>query len=79
MQRCLAEIRAAIDHGSDIRGYFAWSLMDNLEWGLGYRPRFGLVHVDFDTLTRTPKDSYYWYRDVIAAQSRMADVKVVAG
>ena len=40
-----------------MRGYFAWSLMDNLEWSLGYSKRFGLVHVNFETLERTPKDS----------------------
>lgn len=48
-----------------VRGYFVWSFLDNLEWGLGYRPRFGLVHVDRDTLERTPKDSFFWYRDRI--------------
>jgi beta-glucosidase len=66
--RCLHQIRSAIAAGMDIRGYHVWSLLDNLEWTLGYGPRFGLVHVDFDTLARTPKDSYRWYRTVIAAQ-----------
>ena len=55
----------AIAAGTDLRGYFVWSWMDNFEWGFGYRPRFGLVHVDFDTLTRTPKDSARWYTQVI--------------
>jgi beta-glucosidase len=61
----LRAIRRAIDAGVDIRGYFQWSLMDNFEWSLGYDKRFGLVHVDFDTLERTPRDSASWYRDVI--------------
>ena len=59
-------VAGAIDAGVDIRGYFHWSLMDNFEWWLGYDKRFGLVHVDFDTLERTPSDSASWYRDVIA-------------
>jgi beta-glucosidase len=65
---CLSQVRYAIDDGMDIRGYYVWSLMDNLEWGLGLGPRFGLVHIDFDTLVRTPKASYFWYRDHIRGQ-----------
>jgi beta-glucosidase len=68
LRRCLRQVRGAIDAGMDIRGYYAWSLLDNLEWNHGYEPRFGLVHVDFDTLTRTPKASYHWYRKLIEAQ-----------
>jgi beta-glucosidase len=49
----------------DIRGYFVWSLLDNFEWACGYRPTFGIVKVDFKTLKRTPKDSFFWYRDFI--------------
>lgn len=65
LTRCVAQVDAAIEAGMDIRGYYVWSLLDNLEWSHGFEPRFGLVHVDFDTLTRTPKSSYYWYRDLI--------------
>jgi len=50
-----------------LRGYFAWSLMDNYEWAEGYSMRFGIVHVDYDTQVRTIKQSGYWYRDLIAA------------
>jgi beta-glucosidase len=55
----------ARENGVDIRGYFIWSMLDNFEWACGYRPRFGIVRVDFDTLKRTRKDSFYWYRDFI--------------
>ncbi len=55
----------AITNGVDLRGYYVWSLMDNFEWALGYRPRFGLVRVNFDTGERIPKQSAHWYRDVI--------------
>ncbi len=52
-----AAAHRAIEAGADLRGYFVWSLMDNFEWALGYRPRFGVVYVDFQTLRRIPKDS----------------------
>ncbi|WP_424215846.1 GH1 family beta-glucosidase (plasmid) [Streptomyces sp. BI20] len=56
----------ALDNGVDLRGYMAWSLMDNFEWAEGYSRRFGLVHIDYPTQTRTPKASAGWYRDLIA-------------
>lgn len=59
----------AIAQGADVRGYFVWSLLDNFEWGSGYGNRFGLVHVDFDTLKRTLKDSGRWYGDLIRANT----------
>lgn len=56
---------AAIDKGVDLRGYFAWSLLDNFEWAHGYSQRFGLVHVDYATQQRTPKASARFYSEVI--------------
>jgi beta-glucosidase len=55
----------AISHGVDLRGYFLWSLLDNFEWSEGYAKRFGIIHVDYATQSRTPKDSARWYADVI--------------
>ncbi len=66
LQAHLAEAHRAIEEGLNLRGYFVWSLLDNFEWEEGYRPRFGLIHVDFTTLQRTRKRSAVWYRDVIA-------------
>jgi len=51
--------------GVDMRGYFAWSLLDNFEWAYGYTKRFGLVHVDYATQRRTPKSSARWYAGMI--------------
>ena len=65
----LRAVRDAIDAGVDVRGYYCWSLLDNFEWAQGYSKRFGLVRVDFDTLARTPKDSYHWFRELIAANT----------
>lgn len=54
--------------GVDVRGYFVWSLLDNWEWAAGFSQRFGLVHVDFESQVRTPKDSYRWLQQVIASR-----------
>ncbi|GAA1891418.1 GH1 family beta-glucosidase [Actinomadura bangladeshensis] len=62
----IAAVERASTAGADVRGYFAWSLLDNFEWAYGYSKRFGLVHVDYPTGTRTWKDSAHWYRDTIA-------------
>jgi beta-glucosidase len=62
----IGAVRQAIADGADVRGYFVWSLLDNFEWAEGYSKRFGLVHVDYTTLWRTPRRSASWYRDVIA-------------
>jgi len=66
----LKAVATAIERGVDVRGFYAWSLMDNFEWAEGSTQRFGLVHVDYETLQRTPKRSFEWYADVIAAQTK---------
>ncbi|MFF1798800.1 family 1 glycosylhydrolase, partial [Kitasatospora sp. NPDC058263] len=55
----------ALRKGVPLAGYYAWSLLDNFEWAYGYAKRFGAVHVDYDTLARTPKASAHWYAEVI--------------
>jgi beta-glucosidase len=64
-RRYLRELRLAIHDGVPVLGYFPWSWIDNFEWQSGYQHRFGLIHVDFKTLRRTPKDSARWYAEVI--------------
>src|SRR3546814_4828149 len=64
LRKHLSAIHDAIAAGVDVRGYMVWSLMDNLEWSLGYRKRFGIVHVDYGTQQRTPKDSARRYSRV---------------
>lgn len=61
-------VAAASVPGVDLRGYLVWSLLDNFEWAAGYTQRFGLVHVDYDTLERTPKASFAWLRGVISSR-----------
>ena len=63
----VAAVADAVDAGVDVRGYYLWTLLDNFEWAWGYDMRFGIVHVDFATQRRTPKDSAAWYREVIRA------------
>lgn len=62
----LANVLKAKNEGVPVKGYFIWSLTDNFEWSEGYQPRFGLVHVDFNTQKRTVKDSGYWFRDFLS-------------
>jgi beta-glucosidase len=61
----LTAMQNAMHAGANIKGYFAWTLMDNFEWAEGYNARFGLVYTDFDTQLRTIKDSGYWWRDFL--------------
>jgi beta-glucosidase len=76
-----AHLGAALDatapggnaEGVDLRGYYVWTLMDNFEWAAGYSQRFGLVHVDFETLERTPKRSFYWYQALSRARMHQRD------
>ncbi len=65
LRRYLQCLQNAVADGIDVRGYFHWSVMDNFEWAEGYKHRFGLIHVDYETQKRTLKDSAYWYRNVI--------------
>lgn len=67
IERHLAVVRRLIDEKADIRGYFVWSFLDNFEWLFGYSKRFGLVYVDYKTLKRIPKESYYRYSEYIRA------------
>ena len=76
LRRHLAAVHAAIEQGVDVRGYFVWSLLDNFEWSQGYSKRFGIVHVDFETQARTPKDSAHFYAEVIASGGRVLGDKL---
>jgi beta-glucosidase len=70
LNRYLLCLERALLDGVDIRGYFQWSIMDNFEWAEGYKHRFGLIHVDYETQKRTLKNSAYWYRNVIATNGK---------
>jgi beta-glucosidase len=66
LRNYLTQLQRATSEGVPVRGYFLWSLMDNFEWIFGFDQRFGLYHVDFETLQRTPKLSVAFFRDVVA-------------
>ena len=68
-QKYLGAVKKAIDHGAKVKSYFAWTFMDNFEWALGFEKRFGIVHVDFKTLKRTPKKSYYFFKKLVEQNS----------
>ena len=69
LEKHLNALLDAIAQGVNIGGYFQWSLLDNFEWSLGYQKRFGIVHVDYNTQKRTPKESAHWYSEVIKANA----------
>lgn len=69
-RRHLLALANAARDGTDVRGYFHWSIMDNFEWAEGAQPRFGLIHIDYQTQKRTPKSSAYWYSEVIRTNGR---------
>ena len=61
----LRAVRNAIDKGINLRGFYCWTLLDDFEWDSGYSSRYGIIFVDYATQTRTPKDSAYWFKDVV--------------
>ncbi|MBA0847361.1 hypothetical protein Goshw_016878 [Gossypium schwendimanii] len=61
----MTQLKKAIDEGANVTGYFAWSLLDNFEWLLGYTSRFGIVYVDYNNLKRYPKMSAYWFKQLL--------------
>ena len=67
VRRYLRQYRRAADEGIPVEGYFLYSLMDNFEWAEGYRERFGIIHVDYETQERRLKESAKWYAKVIAS------------
>ena len=73
LQAAIGQVLRAQREGVDVGGYFAWSLTDNFEWAEGYGPRFGLIHVDYETQERIVKDSGRWY------QQFLGGAKVAAG
>jgi len=68
LESYIGAVGRALTDGVPMKGYFVWSLLDNFEWARGYSMRFGIVYIDYPTLERVPKDSFYWYRDFIAAR-----------
>lgn len=65
LSRYLSCLNRAMNHGANIRGYFHWALTDNFEWHSGYSDRFGLIFMDFPSGQRIPKDSFFWYKEVV--------------
>lgn len=70
LHRYLREFRKASDDGIDCRGYFQWSFLDNFEWGIGYTARFGMIYTDYASGKRIPKDSAFWYKEVIESNGK---------
>ena len=76
-RRYVEQVARALDEGCDVRGYLAWSLLDNFEWSAGYAHRCGMVNCDFENgQRRVIKDSGYWFRDLIAKGEIECDEKL---
>jgi beta-glucosidase len=69
LQAAVGQVLRARQEGVDVGGYYAWSLTDNFEWAEGYGPRFGLIHVDYETQARILKDSGRWYRQFLGGKA----------
>ena len=67
LKQYIKQFKRACDDGIDGKGYFVWSFMDNFEWSKAYSRRFGLVYINYQTLKRTKKDSFYYYHDVVTS------------
>ncbi|NDI35206.1 GH1 family beta-glucosidase [Chengkuizengella sediminis] len=65
LKKHILQLHRSIESGVNVKGYMCWSMMDNFEWAYGYSMRFGLVHVNYRTQERTPKESYYWYQKLV--------------
>ena len=70
----LGQLQRAADDGADVAGYFLWTFMDNFEWAQGYNERFGIVYVDYETQERIPKDSAYWYKEIMESNGKLLSV-----
>ncbi|GAC1586313.1 MAG: hypothetical protein NVS3B19_04750 [Ginsengibacter sp.] len=70
----IAEVYRAKKDGVNVKGYFIWTFLDNFEWAEGFKPRFGIVHVDFETQKRTIKDSGLWYKEFL--QQKGEEIKL---
>ena len=79
LHRHVLAVHEALAAGVNVHGYFAWSLLDNFEWSLGYSKRFGIVHVNFDNQQRTQKDSARYYAKIIATRGRVLSNPLFAG
>lgn len=71
LARYIGAMRRAMESGVPVEGYFHWSLMDNFEWHSGYSDRFGLIYMDYPSLRRIPKDSFHWFKKLIAGETEL--------
>ncbi len=78
LQQHIAQVLRAKNEGVNVNGYFVWSFTDNFEWAEGYTPKFGLVHVDFNTQKRIIKSSGYWYSKMIQRSTAASNFSLTA-